>query len=312
MRENLLVGRRPFQSYQIDAALHAELGISASGNTVLSNAQTHPAFWGNAFPHLLDRPVAGPGDLVSAGIPAGGVDIAAWPDRLRTMFTDLADSGMNRSLHHGTRGIRAEGTDASEEITGTAVGDVLRGGKGSDRITTGGGADLVAFHRSDLAAGDLDIIIDLDFPGGDWLSFSGGFGRGFFDDGADPDNRLTTYGSGDSAVVHDFEDLRELMALDAVSALWRGGGTVDLGFDLNGDSVPDWTLRLEGLPGTPERRTALPKNELARADHVQVETASRVLIFDAPDHTDLMMSETGIERLAHQILVPQDDLPIGF
>lgn len=312
VRENLLVGGRPFQSYQIDTALHAELGISASGNTVLSKAQAHPAFWGNAFPHLLDRPVAGLGDLVSAGIPGGGVDIAAWPDRLRTLFTDLADSGMNRSSHHGTRGIRAEGTDASEEITGTAVGDVLRGGKGSDCIATGGGADLVAFHRSDLAAGDLDIITDLDFPGGDWISFSGGFGRGFFDDGADPDNSLTTYGSGDSAVVHDFEDLRELMALDAVSALWSDGGTVDLGVDLNGDAVPDWTLRLDGLQGTPERRSALPNNDHARADHLPVETANGVLIFDAPDHMDLMMSETGIERLAHHILVPQDDLPIGF
>lgn len=312
VRENMLVGRHPFQSYQIDATLHAELGISASGNTVLSRAEAHPAFWGNAFPHLRDRPIARPADLFSAGVPVGGVDIAAWPERLRTMFTDLADSGMNQSMQNWTQGIRVDGTDASEDITGTEFGDVLRGGKGSDRIATGAGADRVAFHRSDLAAGDLDVITDLDFAGGDWLSFSGGFGRGFFDDNADPDNRLTTFGSGDSAVVHDLEDLREVMALDAVSVLWHGSGSIDLGFDLNGDSVPDWTLRLHDVQGTPERRSALSIGDFAKMDGVQIKTANGLLIFDAPDHMAMMMGETGIERLSQQVLVPQDDLPIGF
>lgn len=264
VQDNLLIGKLPFESYQINPELYARLGISESGNTVLSASGTEASYWGNAYPHLTSRAIAELSNLDSAIDVAGGVDVSVWPAGLRTMLSQperqvsatQASVGQDVPTVHA-QGLRIDGTAGPDEISGTEFGDVLRGGKGSDRITSGGGPDLIAFHRSDLEAGDVDVVIDLDFSAGDWLSFSGGFGKGYFDDAIDPNNRLTTFGSGDSAVVHDLADLEEVIALEAVSAHRHAANTVDLGFDLDGDRVPDWTLTLHGLSGVGETRAEI-------------------------------------------------------
>ena len=303
---NLLVGTKPFQSYRISTDLHADLGISASGNTVLSAADTRSTYWGNAIQHLVERPIRDLQDIEGVARLSGGIEISAWPANLHTMLKRPEHAMEQASPSSATLGIRLDGTAGTDVISGTELSDVLRGGRGSDRITSGDGSDLIAFHRLDLEPGDLDIVIDLDFLAGDWICFSGGFGRGFFDDSVNLDNRMTTFGSGDSAVIHDLADLEELIAQDAVSALGRGADGVDLHFDLNRDTIPDWTLRLHGISGVGERHSAVSSDGL-------LETENGSLIhFAALDHRAFTTGTTGLKQLSQQVLVALDDWPAGF
>lgn len=306
LQDNVLVGKRPFESYRIGTDLHAVLNISDSGNTVLAASETSPGYWGNAFPHFVDRAIADLRDIEAVADLSGGIEVSNWPTTLRKMLMRQHPAVEQAPPISAVDVIRVEGTAGPDMIAGSDRGDVLRGGKGSDRITTGDGPDLIAFHRLDLGPGDLDTVMDLDFSAGDWLCFSGGFGRGFFDDGADPVNAMTTFGSGDSAIVHDVADLKELIAQDGVSARSRGANTIDLDFDLNGDTIVDWTLRLHGISGIGERQSSVSSDGL-------LQTASTNPIhFAAPDHGKFTTGATGSKYLSQQVLIAPDDWVAGF
>ena len=259
IEQNVVVGANPFTSYQIDPARHGALNITAKDNTLLSAGQETPTFWGDSFPGLLDGHLTDVSDL-DAHTSGTGFDTSILPARLTAL---LSDPGRGKeSIQRGTPQddvIHADGTgriidaDAgADRILGTDAADVLRGGKGSDHVTTGAGRDRVTFHRMDLQDGDVDIVTDLDFEAGDSLVFSGGYGSGFFDDKIDPGNSLSTFRSGDSAIIHDRADLIELAAQQRVTAWAVAQNITDLRFDLDADRTTEWTLRLHGVSGIGE------------------------------------------------------------
>ncbi|MEM7211015.1 MAG: right-handed parallel beta-helix repeat-containing protein [Pseudomonadota bacterium] len=260
VRNNVVVGDAAFGSYQIDTSLHAGLRISAADNLVLSENAADPGWWGQIYPELVSDTLTSLEQLDTPSEGSLGFKAATVSEALLSRFEDT-DRQVS-AVQFGTKdddNLLADGSgrvvdadDGQDLIRGTANPDVLRGGKGSDQILSGDGADLIAFHRSDLARGDLDAIIDLDFAAGDWISFSDGFGVGFFDDSTHASNALTTFGSGDSAIIHDLADLAEIVALDAVSAQTSLSGAIDVTFDFDEDGSGDWTLRLFGVSGVGE------------------------------------------------------------
>lgn len=250
---NVVVGDQAFTSYLIDPSLHDALNITAEGNAVLSPDIEASDYWGAVYPGVVSRPLETSLEVYQL-TNGDGFDSESLERLSELLNSPLVESDGTRlgtddaeliAADISGRSINALGGD--DTIVGTASNDVLRGGIGSDHVTTGLGADRVTFHRTDITTGDRDVIVDLDFAAGDSLVFSGGFGTRYFDDAIDETNSLSTFRSGDSAIIHDQADLIELVAHEAITAHVAGAGVVELRFDLNGDQRPDWVLELRGF-----------------------------------------------------------------
>ena len=301
IRENVIVGETAFQSYRIDAALHAPQRIVETDNQIYSHDSNAETWFGFSYPEMVDAQITTINDLTNQNSSVVGFDYTTLPQHIQGLLADPArniapiqsGTSANDVLQTDGTGRIVYGGGGADVITGTDASDRLRGGTGSDQYATGLGADLVAFHESDLAPGDLDTITDLDFDAGDWISFSGGFGAGFFNDTTDADNALTTFGSGDSAIVHDLADLAEIVAMDSVSAVSTLPEAIDVQFDLDGDGSKDWTLRLFGISGIGETPAAAavgsptiegtPVSEVLRGE---ANSADRIFGGDGDDMLD--------------------------
>lgn len=138
------------------------------------------------------------------------------------------------------------GGQGSDELIGGAGDDALIGGVGSDLLTGGQGRDHFVFYPSREEAGAVDILTDLDFRKGEYISISR-LDAGLFD------------GLGEEEGVQVFEkgggvNLRDAAALDLLDGF--GGFSYSdgiLGFDQTGDGAADWHLVIAVLlTGPPE------------------------------------------------------------
>lgn len=105
----------------------------------------------------------------------------------------------------------------SQLISAGAGDDVLRGGKGNDRLVGGAGDDIMSggrgadqfyFKGSDVAVGDIDTdrIVDLNFADGDTIVFDN-FGSNFFG----KDAGINAFDGGNDAVISSFVGLKNMV-----------------------------------------------------------------------------------------------------
>lgn len=136
------------------------------------------------------------------------------------------------------------GIDVSQiDIVGTSRSDLVRDRSGDTSLSGLDGSDRFLFdYRKDTGSAH-DILVDLDFAGGDRLILVGNKG-GTFDDSADPENNLMVLNGGSRVHIRNEDDLREAAA----------SGGITLGTSDDGESLivtlgeaPDRSIELLGI-----------------------------------------------------------------
>ncbi len=230
-------------------------------NRVLSTDPASADYWGALYPDLVGVLYPRAEDFAPGG-PAGAREIAP---TLAAKLDALGDRAPLRVW--GTEGddllvwndpvaSRLHGGPGADTLTGGPGADILDPGPGDDRMTGGTGADN---FRLVAEPGGTKTITDLDFDEGDWITLIGGFPRGFFASVTDAEtgNRVVANRHGTGVEIVDIEDLRHVAAHPSVTAEADGPDATALRFDLDGDTRIDWTIRLEGITGIGEDRSAL-------------------------------------------------------
>lgn len=231
----------------IDPSDFAANGVVAEPDTTISLNPDDPSWFGRLFPGAVDKPVT---DLAAilAAIPGGAPPIADWIIEAASRIdpnrpNDRVGGDGADALFAVPLGSRLFGGAGDDTLNGGDGIDVLFGQSGSDRMEGGIRGDSFVLSGG---AGDVDVIVDLDFDEGDTVFFSEGFPIGFFRNGIDADNVLLTTRGGSNVTLDSDADIEELLATTFVRLGASRPEDVLLEFDIDRDGVADYRLLLEG------------------------------------------------------------------
>lgn len=168
-----------------------------------------------------------------------GNDILLGADGVDTLNGGLGDDalagGASGDIVNGGDGNdMLEGNSGADQLFGEAGNDVLRGGEGRDIATGGTGADIFSFfdtHFAGLTGASADRIMDFSQVDGDTISLEG--------------IDAVSATAGDDAFLFIGSATFTGLAGELRSAI-VGGNTLITG-DIDGDSVADFMIRLDGI-----------------------------------------------------------------